>query len=79
MLIDEQDRDIFAIPREAVERVFNDRGFRLCVDDEEVLLRIRRCGDMLSSFVSLVCAVTAGEDILRRRPEAVQSPSPIPR
>ena len=47
MLVYEQDGDIFAILREALKGIFNGGVFCLLVDDEEVLLRVRRSGAVL--------------------------------
>jgi len=47
VLVDEQNRDILALGGEAVECSFNSRGLGLCVYNEEVLLAVRRLGNML--------------------------------
>jgi len=48
MLIYEQDGDIFAVLSEALEGIFDGSVFGLLVDDEEVLLGVWRCGDVLN-------------------------------
>jgi len=47
MLIYKQDGDVLAILREALEGVLDRSVFRLLVDDEKVLLGVRRSGDVL--------------------------------
>jgi len=52
MLVYKQDGDIFAILREALKGVFDGSIFGLLVDDEEVLLGVWRCGNVLSECQS---------------------------
>jgi hypothetical protein len=47
VLVDEENGDILALGREAVECCFDGRILGLCVDDEEVLLAIRGLRDVL--------------------------------
>jgi hypothetical protein len=54
MLVYEQDGDVLALSREALERCFDLCGFRLRVHDEEVLLCIRGCGHVLL-WSSIAC------------------------
>jgi len=49
MLIYEQDSNIFAVLGEALEGGFDGGIFSLLVNDEEVLLCVWRCGDVLCS------------------------------
>lgn len=60
VLIYEQNRDIFPLFRERVERAFDRAVFRFRVDDEEVLLGIRWIGYVLCavSTVSLTYTVS---------------------
>lgn len=47
MLVDEQNGNIFPFLREAVKGTFDGRVLRSVINDEIVLLRIRRFGDVL--------------------------------
>ena len=47
VLVDEENGDILALGREAVECCFDGRILGLCVDDEEVLLTVRWLRDVL--------------------------------
>ena len=50
MLVYEQNGYIFALGREAVEGLLDVRILGLTVDHEEVLLRVRRLGDVLRQY-----------------------------
>jgi len=47
VLVDKQNGDVLALRGELVERRFDGRILRLCVYDEEVLLRVWSWGNML--------------------------------
>lgn len=47
MLIDQENGNVLAVLGEAVKGVFNGRVIGLCVDDEEVALRVWWCSDVL--------------------------------
>ena len=47
MLIDQEDGDILPLLRERHKGLLDSRVLSLRINDEEVLLGIRRCGDML--------------------------------
>ena len=48
MLIDQKNANVFPRLGEPLERLLDSGIVRLAVDNQKVLLRIRRCGDMLS-------------------------------
>lgn len=50
MLVDQHDGNIFALGGEVVERLLNSRVLGLVIDHQEILLRIRRLGDMLQQI-----------------------------
>lgn len=54
MLVDQQNGNVLALAGEAVECCLDGAVFRLGVDDEEVLLRVWRLGDVLY-IVSPLC------------------------
>lgn len=65
MLVYEQNRNVLALGNEAVESSLNIRVLCLGIYDEEVLLCVRRLGDMLhrlSVFYFQVCSVAGGHD-----------------
>lgn len=47
MLVDQDDGNVFALGGEVVERLLNSRVLGLIIDHQEILLGIRRLGDML--------------------------------
>lgn len=47
MLVDEQNGNVLALRGEAIESGLDGRRLGLCVDNEKVLLAIRRLGDVL--------------------------------
>ena len=47
MLVNKHNSDILPLLRKTLKRAFNRRLFRPLVDDEEILLRVRRVGDVL--------------------------------
>lgn len=47
MLVDKQNGNVLALAGELVKGSFDGRGFRLGIDDQEVLLAVRRLGYML--------------------------------
>jgi hypothetical protein len=57
VLVDEQDGDVLALLGELVESGFDGRVFRLCVDDEEVLLAVRRLRHVLQLLLGRVLEV----------------------
>lgn len=52
VLVDKQDSDILALGSEVIECRFDSSILRLCVDDEEVLLVVRRLGYVLDSQIN---------------------------
>lgn len=60
VLVDEENGNVLALLGEAVKGLFDGVRLGLVVDNEVVLLRVRRVGDVLSSEVrelSRVCAL----------------------
>ena len=52
MLVDENNSDIFPLRRESLKRLLDGSRISLGVDDEEILLRVWRGRDVLSSRIS---------------------------
>ena len=53
MLIYEENCYVFSVVRVAIESLFDSRGLGFIVDDQEVLLGVRRTGDVLWRIVSM--------------------------
>ena len=53
MLVDQDDGNVFALGGEVVERLLNSRVLGLVIDHQEILLGIRRLGDMLQKTSAL--------------------------
>lgn len=51
MLIDEEDGNVLPLLREAIECLLYGRVFRFGVDNKEILLCIRRFGDVLGTNI----------------------------
>lgn len=51
VLVDKQNGDILALIGEAIEGCLDGRVFSLGIDDEEVLLSVRRGSDMLNGLL----------------------------
>lgn len=65
MLIDKHNRDILPLARELLERALDRGVLRLGVDDEVVLLRVGRVGDVLYQTHSPKSACPLSLHILR--------------
>jgi hypothetical protein len=52
MLVDQHNANVFPLGRESLKCLLDGGGICLGVDDEEVLLRVRGCRDVLSSGIS---------------------------
>ena len=62
MLVYEQDSNILALLGEAIECSLDIGGLGLCVDDQEVLLRVRGlCHVLCILLVVVACRCTRGE------------------
>lgn len=73
MLIDEQDGYVFAVTGIAVEGGFDGGGFRFGIDDEEVLLCVRRLCYVLDIFQSEHSRNTVPVRETRRTPMPARS------
>lgn len=53
MLVDEHDANILSVLSKSVERSLNSRCVGLAIDNEEVLLSVGTCGNVLYHTMSL--------------------------
>jgi hypothetical protein len=79
VLVDEDNGNVLAFLGEAVKGLFDGVSLGLVVDDEVVLLSIRRVGNMLYSEVRGLSRIERIQkmDILRRQQARLRSPSPV--
>jgi hypothetical protein len=79
VLVDKDNSNVLAFLGEAVKGLFDGVSLGLVVDDEVVLLSIRRVGNMLYSEVRGLSRIERIQkmDILRRQQARLRSPSPV--